>query len=909
MTRRRLTALTSVGLVGTLAAGLGADVAVAATAPRPTPTGAAALSAVLDVDAATPWYAGGQFTVRNDGGTAADWTLDLRVPHGELQNWASWATETEQVGDHVTIASTQPLPAGGSISVSFGIPGDGTDVPTVASCSLDGAPVAGCSADDDPGEPEVPVAPEPEVPDVPGDAGEPADVTAPGAVADLRPTKASSDGVDLSWTAATDDREVVGYDVRVDGGEPRTVTGTTTTVGGLGAASTHAVTVAARDAAGNVGAATAVPVTTARVPFSAGDLDVRKDTSTVPVLARGDAVQARDAEGRMRRESEFDPTGRFAHSGDLLEVDVPEGVEGLQLVVGLHGQYAGFNGGTSAGNRWMSLRPGRNEVRAPIDGFVHVADRSAPHTRATTVEVTGGDPVATFVEGASDEATFERQVDEFRAPFGLLVGDNVMVEVQKWALRDHLIEKDIDAGPRIRMLERFVAKADDLFGLDRDATGTAGRAPHRLLITNADTGRASANASDSHVEMHNGQGAMRKLLSNAPADQRLFWHELGHMYQPDWMNWNGMNESAPEITATANQEHVAGGRPVNWLDTFRDEYEAWFRTPVADRDFATAPESAQRLMFDQLRRAYGEQFYARMAEWFRVERLLGRPVPTSSDTTARQQEFALVASEIAGQDLTGFFDAWGIPLTGETRATLEQRPDPSFPLHENRWRPTDRVEHLVTMTDATVDVAVTGSATWGQQQVGAGLDLVHGTPTAGATLGRQAVSTTGRTGAGAGTAAVEVVAADGSLHAGTVPVDVRRGSVAEFRGGSDRVLAALALDPSTQQLTVHALSDAQAHPSSGTQEYVSARLVSTDGRTVASSSIKGVEFPHRFVRQLDGTPYEEGQHLVLGHLQARDRLSVWSGDAALPAAAAQEQAFRIEGGRLVPEALSEVPGR
>lgn len=885
-------------VAGALALATLASGAPAATAAEP-----AHLTAALQMSGATAWYGGGQFVVHNDGGTPAPWQLEFEVPAGTFSNWAGWATDTVVDGTHVTVTSEQPLAAGATANVSFGVQGDGSAVATVEACSLDGAPVADCSPADEPGEPEEPGGPE--GPEEPEEPEEPEDTTAPSAVGDLRATTVGRDRVVLAWTAASDDRGVESYELRRVGADPVDVPGTTATVEGLTPSSAYAFEVVARDASGNTGPATPLTVTTAAVVT--GRLDVRADSSTAPVLARGDAEEARVAEGRKRRQSDFDPTGRFARKGDVLTLDVPAGVTGLQAVVALYGQYAGYNDGEKAGTERFDLSPGHNEVVAPFDGFVYLRDPSTPRSRATTVEVGGGDAVATFVEGESDEATFERQLDEFDASFGMLVGDNVMVEVQKWALRDYLVDKGIDAGPRIRMMERFVQKADDLFGLDRDATGTAGRAPQRVLVTNPDDGAGSANAAHERIEMHNGHGAMRKLLSNGPTDVRLFWHELGHTYQPDWMNWSGMGESSVEVVATAIQEDVNGGRPVNRLDTFAAEYEAWFRTPVEQRDFATAPESAQRLMFDQLRRAYGEEFYARMAEDFRVDRLFGEPVPPASDTAARQQEFALVASEVAGQDLTDFFHQWGIDLTEATRAELGRRPAPSSALHENRWRPTDRVEHVVTMTDGALVLAARGSVTWGQRVADDGVVDVSAPPT-GHGAGRRAVTTPG-VGAGQGRVLVEIVAADGSAHAAAAPVDVRRGSMAALHGASGAQLAGVALDASTGQLSVRGVTFQKAASSFGDQHYVSARLVAADGSVVASSSIRGTEYPYRFVRELDGTAYEDGQYVVLGHLQAASRLRVWSDDTSVPASGATEQAFRIDGGTLVPVPLSEVPAR
>ncbi|MDN3027995.1 glycoside hydrolase family 6 protein [Streptomyces sp. S.PB5] len=101
-------------------------------------------------------------------------------------------------------------------------------------------------------------------PAVPTGGTDPGDTTAPTAPTGLQATAKTASSVSLAWTAATDNVGVTGYDVYRDGtrvGSP--ASGTTYTDTGLSAATAYSYTVRARDAAGNVSAAsTALSVTT-----------------------------------------------------------------------------------------------------------------------------------------------------------------------------------------------------------------------------------------------------------------------------------------------------------------------------------------------------------------------------------------------------------------------------------------------------------------------------------------------------------------------------------------------------------------------------------------------------------------------------------------------------------------------
>jgi cellulose 1,4-beta-cellobiosidase len=97
-----------------------------------------------------------------------------------------------------------------------------------------------------------------------GSSGGGGDTSAPSAPSGLTVTGTTSDSVSLSWTPATDNVGVTGYDVFRGTTLAGTVTGTSFTDTGLTASTSYSYTVKALDAAGNVSAASAaVSATTA----------------------------------------------------------------------------------------------------------------------------------------------------------------------------------------------------------------------------------------------------------------------------------------------------------------------------------------------------------------------------------------------------------------------------------------------------------------------------------------------------------------------------------------------------------------------------------------------------------------------------------------------------------------------
>ncbi|MFD0021690.1 cellulase family glycosylhydrolase [Streptomyces sp. NPDC058382] len=103
-------------------------------------------------------------------------------------------------------------------------------------------------------------------------AGDGDDTEAPAAPAGLTVTGTTSDSVSLSWTAASDDTGVTGYDVYRGSTKAGNASGTVHTDTGLAAGTSYTYTIRARDAAGNTSAPSA-SVTATTTSRSGGGSD------------------------------------------------------------------------------------------------------------------------------------------------------------------------------------------------------------------------------------------------------------------------------------------------------------------------------------------------------------------------------------------------------------------------------------------------------------------------------------------------------------------------------------------------------------------------------------------------------------------------------------------------------------
>lgn len=183
-----------------------------------------------------------KFTVTNNTSTTiTSWNVQFDLPSGSAMG-TYWDALLTSSGQHHTFTNRSwngTLGPNGTASFGFIVTGNGD--PT--NCTVNGGSCAG---------------------------GGPTNPGAPGTPGNFRVTGTTASAISLAWNASSG--TVTGYRVYEGSTVRATVTGTSATVSGLGACTSHSYTVAAYNSSGESARSGAVPATTTGCPTGGGPM-------------------------------------------------------------------------------------------------------------------------------------------------------------------------------------------------------------------------------------------------------------------------------------------------------------------------------------------------------------------------------------------------------------------------------------------------------------------------------------------------------------------------------------------------------------------------------------------------------------------------------------------------------------
>lgn len=305
------------------------------------------------------------------------------------------------------------------------------------------------------------------------------------------------------------------------------------------------------------------------------------------------------------------------------------------------------------------LQKGVNVIDNDSEGIIHIRNTSnLTSNQHIEISFDGGLTIPRYILGETTEAEWQKSIvnKHPEIPGFELVGRQTMV-TGGIALIDHIQD------PRaiLELHDTVVDMHNETSGLDgRDAE--VHRLPRGLVqhLRHTIDPTAYMYAWGQHTGYNT--EAMQNTVLNPSLEQWGIWHEMGHTYQVNRMNFSDLTEVTVNIYSMRAQNKL-GQRSRLEVDGV---YTGVFRYLESENKSFHGLDFWEKLtMFWQLELAFGDEFYPQLHRIYREER---RTLNSDMD---RQQYFIEVASRVSQTNLVPFFEAWGIEISTETKDSLE----------------------------------------------------------------------------------------------------------------------------------------------------------------------------------------------------------------------------------------------
>lgn len=126
------------------------------------------------------------------------------------------------------------------------------------------------------------------------------------------------------------------------------------------------------------------------------------------------------------------------------------------------------------------------------------------------------------------------------------------------------------------------------------------------------------------------------------------WHEVGHLHQQAPWEWEDLGEVTVNIYSLAVQTKFGHQTRLEEEERYKAAFAYLGQTDAQEK----MDEFEKLVMFWQLHLAYGDQFYPKLHQMYRM--LQNTEMPKSDEE--KKQLFIYMTSKLAGQNLTPFFE-------------------------------------------------------------------------------------------------------------------------------------------------------------------------------------------------------------------------------------------------------------
>ncbi|ANS51084.1 O-GlcNAcase NagJ [Bacillus thuringiensis] len=426
-------------------------------------------------------------------------------------------------------------------------------------------------------------------------------------------------------------------------------------------------------------------------------------------------------------------------------------------------------------------------------------------------------------------------------------------------VKEHL--KQADPTELLKKHDEIINIESGISGLSKDGVGATNRGKHYIHFVEDWYTKTHMYAMEYRTAYS--KGSLKPVLDVEELNANGWgpWHELGHQHQQDPWLWNGLGEVTVNIYSLAVQ--------TTFGHKTRLEKEGRYEAAFA---YLGKPDAQEKMgvfeklvMFWQLHLAYGDQFYPKLHQMYRM--LHDVEMPQSDEE--KKQMFIYMTSKAAGQNLISFFEKWGLTPNDDTREKIEGLNLPK--LEKEIWLSTDSNPIREKQTelyevpygepnDTKIQNIAVGT-TYDEKKAN---ELVQN-------LG-ESVKVTGviiqdKPGIGEKTVKVEIIDEKGNKNLIPVLVNVGYENSIVFQGDGDAIRSIVTVNHNTKKLQT-TFTDSKVHYRFENEKYMGITLYDQNGNEKKVISVEGQESSKNFAEQLNGIDFAYGDVVEVYHAES-----------------------------------------
>ncbi|MBK5494522.1 M60 family metallopeptidase [Bacillus sp. TH13] len=363
-----------------------------------------------------------------------------------------------------------------------------------------------------------------------------------------------------------------------------------------------------------------------------------------------------------------EPTGIYAKENEEINIEI-KGDQSIKAFIGTRA----YDKETPTE---FDLKPGKNVILSPNGGVLYFYNLN--DTGEVTATVTsGGSHFPLFILGKHTKKDWDEMLKKYKNPYAVeLKGERSLITASYESVQKYM--KDTDPKDLMKAHDKAIRIENALSGLSEDGVGVAKAGEHYVQFIEAKYPLASNKYAFDYYTGYPDEEIQDVLdIETFKHDGWGAWHEVGHLHQQVPWNWKGMGETTVNIYSLAVQI-AFGNKSRMEVDKRYDEAFEYLNQPADKKNF---DKSDPIIMFWQLHLIYGDQFYPKLHQMYRVLSDADYPLLDLGGVITdreKKQLFIYMASKAAGQNLISYFAKWGLHAEADTieKVNKLQLPEP-----------------------------------------------------------------------------------------------------------------------------------------------------------------------------------------------------------------------------------------